>query len=79
MTTYRNYYLMALAVFVLAGATGAFMRFGLLYGMAGLSYANVRHAHSHLMYFGWVTPALIALKASILTELGVDERADLHP
>ena len=24
-------------------------------------------------------PALIALKASILTELGVDERADLNP
>jgi hypothetical protein len=33
---------------------------------AGLQLLNVRHAHSHLMYFGWVTPALMALIASRL-------------
>lgn len=52
----------ALGCFVLAGTTGTLFRFGLLYGLpAGLSFINVRHAHSHLMYFGWVTPALMAL------------------
>ncbi len=40
------------------------MRFGMIYGYpAGLQFANVRHAHSHLMYFGWVTPALMGLIA----------------
>lgn len=53
---------LALFAFVLAGATGAILRFGALFGLpAGLSFVNVRHAHSHLMYFGWVTPALITL------------------
>ena len=43
------------------------MRFGILYGYpAGLQFVNVRHAHSHLMYFGWVTPALMGLFAASL-------------
>ncbi len=55
-------WLSALGLFILAGSTGAFMRFGLLLGFPwGLQYTNVRHAHSHLMYFGWVTPALMGL------------------
>jgi hypothetical protein len=53
-------WLAALACFVIAGATGSLLRFGLLNGLpAGLSLVNVRHAHSHLMYFGWVTPVLM--------------------
>lgn len=68
-TSFRSHWLAALAVFALAGTTGAFLRFGVLYGMAGLDYANVRHAHSHLMYFGWVTPALMALMAAQLPRL----------
>lgn len=64
---YRRGWLAALAIFVFAGATGALMRFGLIYGFPwGLQFANVRHAHSHLMYFGWVTPALMALIAAQL-------------
>ncbi len=52
----------ALAAFVLAGATGGLFRFGTAYGVTdSLNLTNVRHAHSHLMYFGWVTPALMAL------------------
>jgi hypothetical protein len=55
-------WLSALGLFILAGSTGAFMRFGLLLGFPyGLQYTNMRHAHSHLMYFGWVTPALMGL------------------
>lgn len=64
---YQRVWWAALAVFVLAGSTGALMRFGLLLGFpGGLQFTNVRHAHSHLMYFGWVTPALIALLATLL-------------
>ena len=29
----------------------------------GFSLVNLRHAHSHLMYFGWVSPALMAFMA----------------
>jgi len=66
-SAYRWGFLSALAVFVLAGLTGASMRFGTIYGFPwGLQYTNVRHAHSHLMYFGWVTPALMALIAAQL-------------
>jgi hypothetical protein len=54
----------ALLLFVLAGLTGSLYRFGLLVGLpADLQLANVRHAHSHLMYYGWVTPALMTLIA----------------
>lgn len=53
---------LALALFVLAGSTGVLMRFGVTLGFPwGLQFSNLRHAHSHLMYFGWVTPALMAL------------------
>ncbi|MCP4425037.1 MAG: hypothetical protein GY803_11125 [Chloroflexi bacterium] len=63
-------WLASLGVFALAGATGAFMRFALLYGFPwGLQFANVRHAHSHLMYFGWVAPGLMALMVSWLPRL----------
>ena len=52
----------ALACFVLAGSTGILLRFGVIYGFpVDLQYSNVRHAHSHLMYFGWVTPAIMGL------------------
>lgn len=38
------------------------MRFGFWRGLPwGLDAANLRHAHSHLMYFSWATPAIIAL------------------
>jgi hypothetical protein len=61
----------ALALFVLAGLTGAFYRFALAHGgTPGLDLTNVRHAHSHLMYFGWATPALMALVALRLPQLG---------
>lgn len=60
----------ALVCFIIAGATGSLMRFGMLYGYpAGLQFVNVRHAHSHLMYFGWVTPALMGLIAASLTRV----------
>lgn len=62
VSTEENIFLGALALFLVAGATGTLFRFQLAYGWEGpLELANVRHAHSHLMYFGWGTPALMAL------------------
>ena len=53
---------LAVFSFILAALTGAALRFGLLLGFPwGWQFVNVRHAHSHLMFFGWVTPALMML------------------
>lgn len=61
--TVRVYLIIALFAFVVAAATGALLRFGLGWGMPAwaLNYTAIRHAHSHLMYFGWVSLALMAL------------------
>lgn len=62
----------ALLCFLIAGATGALYRFGMMFGLPfGLAMGNVRHAHSHLMYFGWTIPALFAL---LMARLRVEER-----
>jgi hypothetical protein len=70
LSSWRWAWLGALSLFILAAATGALLRFGLLSGFPwGLQYTNVRHAHSHLMYFGWVTPALMGLIVAWLPTL----------
>ncbi len=57
----------ALIAFTIAGGTGALFRWGLLgFPLAGLQPVNIRHAHSHLMYFGWATPALMLLIGTLL-------------
>ncbi len=67
----RCYLLIALFALALAAATGVLLRFGLLYGLPSWAqnYPAVRHAHSHLMYFGWVTLALMALIWHYLPQL----------
>lgn len=68
--TYSVYWRAALVCFALAGLTGSLYRFGLVLGLPWkLELTNVRHAHSHLMYFSWVTPALMALMAARLPDL----------
>lgn len=63
---YARYAAAFLAVTVLAGV---WLRAGLLRPgtLAGLSFRNLVHAHSHLAFFGWVTMALFAL---VLRESG---------
>ncbi len=57
----------AIVCFVVAAAAGALMRFGLLHGLPyGWTHESVRFAHTHLMYFGWVAPALFALTGAHL-------------
>jgi hypothetical protein len=53
----------AVSMLALAAWTGVLLRFGFTQGMPAwaLNFGAVRHAHSHLMYFGWVTPGLMAL------------------
>lgn len=44
----------SLLFFILAGSTGVLFRIGMVGGeMLGLTLQNIRHAHSHLMFFGW--------------------------
>ncbi|HEY8431203.1 MAG TPA: hypothetical protein VIL20_22640 [Sandaracinaceae bacterium] len=60
----RPWFQAALAALALAAATGALLRGALAFGWdLGASLGNVRHAHSHAMYFAWVTPALFLLMA----------------
>ena len=45
------------ACFILAGLTGFIYRLGLIgTDLWGLSIENIRHAHSHLMFFCWAVP-----------------------
>lgn len=59
----NRYLATAILSLALAACTGVLLRFGLLLGMPdwASSYGAVRHAHSHLMYFGWVGLGLMAL------------------
>lgn len=46
-----------IACFVLAGLTGFLYRLGMMGWVPGeLLLGNIRHAHSHLMFFGWAVP-----------------------
>lgn len=67
----HRYLFIALFALALAAATGVLLRFGLLFGLPSwaANYSAVRHAHSHLMYFGWVTLALMALIWHYLPQL----------
>ncbi len=58
----------ALGCFLLAALTGVLFRLGQVSGglPAGLAFDNVRHAHSHLMYFGWATLGLFTAMEALL-------------
>ena len=60
----------ALGAFLLAAATGVLLRFGLFQGMPlwAQNFTAVRHAHSHLMYFGWATLAIMAMVWRLLPQ-----------
>ena len=59
----RFYLLTALAALFIAASTGSLLRFGLGWGMPAwaANFTAIRHAHSHLMFFGWATLALMTL------------------
>lgn len=69
--TMRVYAVLALFALSIAASTGVLLRFGLIGGMPAWAsnYAAVRHAHSHLMYFGWGTLGIMALIWAALPRL----------
>jgi hypothetical protein len=60
---------LSLLSFVIAALTGVIYRYGFLGPLPGwLHLSNIRHAHSHLMFFNWITPPiLIWMAASVIT------------
>lgn len=54
--SYSYVWKISIACFILAGLTGFLFRLGMLGWSGGLNIANIRHAHSHLMFFGWAVP-----------------------
>lgn len=68
----------SVACFVLAGLTGFLYRLGMLGWMPGdLSLGNIRHAHSHLMFFGWAVPLPMYIIMQKMIAAGkVDSSAD---
>lgn len=67
--TYWGIWQLSLGSFVLAALTGFLYRYGMLNPLHGfLDLVNIRHAHSHLMFFNWISPPLMAWMVSLLGE-----------
>ncbi|HZJ08091.1 MAG TPA: hypothetical protein VFD39_00175, partial [Trueperaceae bacterium] len=75
-STYTTAWRLAILSFVGAALSGALMRHGMIAGLpAGLLLGDVRHAHSHLMFFAWATPAVILLASEAARRAGAPFRA----
>ncbi len=56
---------LSLLSFVVAAFTGFLYRYGMFWPLPeGIGFANIRHAHSHLMFFNWATPPLMVWMAT---------------
>ncbi len=67
-----------LFIFLVAALTGLLYRWGLVGGDTfGLRLPNVRHAHSHLMFFNWVTPIPMAFIARHLLKFAPESYTQL--
>lgn len=57
---FKRIWQISLFSFILAALTGFIYRYGMLYPLPDwLNFANLRHAHSHLMFFNWVSPPIM--------------------
>ncbi|MFP3853334.1 MAG: hypothetical protein ACLFWD_03460 [Anaerolineales bacterium] len=75
----RRLWWAALGMFCLAALTGAAYRWSMWLGpLPRFSLVNLRHAHSHLMYMGWATPAAAILISSLLSHQRKDEHTAWH-
>lgn len=62
---------LSLLSFVIAALTGVLYRYGFLGPLpSGLHLSNIRHAHSHLMFFNWITPPIMAWMAASVISTG---------
>lgn len=67
--SFRLIWLWSLFFFVLAALTGFMYRYGLFHSLpVELSLNNIRHAHSHLMFFNWATPVPMMFIAGYLVK-----------
>lgn len=58
---------LSLLSFIIAALTGFLYRYGMFFPLPeGIGFANIRHAHSHLMFFNWITPPVMAWMAVVL-------------
>lgn len=58
---------LSLVSLIIAAFTGFLYRYGMLYPIfESLSFTNIRHAHSHLMFFNWITPPVLTWMAVVL-------------
>lgn len=67
---------LVMSSFIVAAGSGVWLRLSML-GVAlpqGASWETMRHAHSHLMFFAWVTPGLMWLIGSRLRAWGAPLR-----
>lgn len=61
MTHFGKIWQLSLISFIIAAITGFLYRAGLFYPVSDLfNLANIRHAHSHLMFFNWISPPIMA-------------------
>ena len=67
LKSFHKVWQLSLLSFIIAAITGFLYRYGMLYPMPdSLNFANIRHAHSHLMFFNWVSPPIMIWIASQL-------------
>lgn len=76
-TTNNPLWKVAFACFLLAGITGTLYRLGMIGRLPwDLNLQYIRHAHSHLMFFGWAAPLpLYIFLNTLITQTGKRERA----
>lgn len=66
---YHTIWKLSLVSFLLAAITGFIYRVGMLYPLPNsFDLINIRHAHSHLMFFNWVSVPIMIWMSSILGE-----------
>lgn len=64
---YSAIWKLSLLSFVIAALTGFVYRLGFLGALPGwLNLGNIRHAHSHLMFFNWITPPILVWMAAVV-------------
>ena len=60
MQTFRRIWQLSLLSFIIAAFSGFLYRYAMLFPVhESLNLANIRHAHSHLMFFNWVCPPIM--------------------
>jgi hypothetical protein len=60
-------WMVSLLSFLIAAFTGFLYRYGMFWPLPeGIGMSNIRHAHSHLMFFNWVTPPAMVWMAGVV-------------